>query len=141
MIRQLGTVLAVGLLAGACVGHSQPAVRADAAQAGPPRTTVKNKRIKLDFASSLNPDCSSPGLPIVTVLEQPKNGTVKIGKSADFTNFTQDNQRWHCNVRKTPGVLIEYVPNRDFSGTDTLTVDAIYPDGAALQNRYDLIVR
>ncbi len=141
MIKQLGAVLAVGLVAGACVGHSQPTVRAEAAQVGPPRTTAKNTRIKLDFASILNPDCSSPGLPIVTVLEQPKNGKVKIAKSADFTNFAQDNQRWHCNLRKTPGVLIEYVPNRDFSGTDTLMVDAIYPDGTALQNRYDLIVR
>lgn len=105
------------------------------------RTTFQNKPLVLNFVSLLNADCSSRTLPVAQIVEDAKNGIIKTQVAKDYTNFPTYNQRAECNKKKSPGLQIEYVPSRDFVGTDTAVVDIVYPDGTVLRNRFNLIVR
>src|SRR5262249_18581305 len=94
-----------------------------------PRVVALDHKIEIDFIYAINADCSSVGLPIVRVLEQPRNGNVAVENGTGFSNFAADNQRYECNKRKSEGVSVVYDPRPGFTGTDSIELDIIFPRG------------
>jgi hypothetical protein len=105
------------------------------------RFVAADQKLQIGFVYALNPDCSSIGYATVNVLERPKNGKVSVENGTGFTNFPQNNPRYECNKHRTDGVSISYEPNEGFTGTDSVTVDIVFPYGNATKRHYSIDVR
>ena len=51
------------------------------------RTVPSGKNQGFDFLASVNPDCSSIGMPTVPLLEKPDYGVVTTDKAKDFRSL------------------------------------------------------
>jgi hypothetical protein len=105
------------------------------------RTIPADQRRRIDIFYWLEPDCSSPELPQVRVIEQPANGKLTVERGTGFTNFPQSNPRFECNKRKSDGVSVIYQPNAQFTGKDSITVEIIWPSGQSFKRRYAIDVK
>jgi dienelactone hydrolase len=99
----------------------------------PPR--VVQKTVRMNVASSLggffavNPDCSSKGLPMVSISEAPTHGTVVVGPRAQHPAFPPGNPYATCNAAMVPAIGLTYTPVPDYSGGDRLTIEETTVDG------------
>jgi hypothetical protein len=105
------------------------------------RAVAADQKLRLDFFLSINPDCSSMGFSTVRIVEPPKNGNLTIENGTGFTNFPQGNVRYECNKRRSDGVLLQYEPNAGYTGTDSLTVDVVFPSGNSSRRHYSIAVK
>ncbi len=105
------------------------------------RAVAADQKLRLDFLYSINPDCSSIGFSTVRIIEPPKNGRLTVENGSGFTNFPQGNLRYDCNKRRSDGVVLQYEPNPGFVGTDSLTVDVVFPSGSLSQRHYSIAVK
>jgi len=65
------------------------------------------------------PDCSNnPGPMAVPIVSKPASGTVQM-----VILVTDVAASATCPARKIPSVALVYTPNKDFSGSDSVTVD------------------
>ncbi len=90
---------------------------------------------------SINPDCTSAGIPTTKILEAPKHGTITFVQESGYTNFAKDNQRFECNKQKSPMVKIIYTSNPDFVGSDSTKIMTIYPGGTFRNETYEITVK
>jgi hypothetical protein len=90
---------------------------------------------------SVHPDCSSAGLPVIRITGSPAHGAVSLRSGSDFPNFPASNPRYRCNLRRVPSTQILYTPQPGFTGSDYLTTDIIFPDGASRQSNYSITVK
>lgn len=104
------------------------------------RTAAVDQPLQVDFLYSLNPDCSSIGVVSVRTIEEPKHGKLTIGEGSGFSSFPQDNPRQACNRRRSEGMLMYYRPEPGYLGSDSVTVDIIYGDGASRKRHYAIAV-
>jgi hypothetical protein len=99
----------------------------------PPR--VVEKTVRMDSATSLggffavNPDCSSRGLPRVTIAEAPSHGTATVGPRDLRPSFPSDHPYAACNAAMVPAMGVIYTPLQGYSGGDRLTIEEITVDG------------
>jgi hypothetical protein len=105
------------------------------------RTVAADQKLRLDFLYSINPDCTSIGFTTVRVLEQPKHGKIAIENDAGLTNFQASNPRAECNKRRSDGVAVIYEPEPGYTGTDSISLDAISPSGVLSKRHYAIDVR
>jgi hypothetical protein len=77
----------------------------------------------------------------VRIVESSKNGNVTFEKGSGFPNYPADNLRSKCNVSAADGQVIFYMPEPGYVGSDSVTVEIIYPDGAARTRRYAIEVK
>jgi hypothetical protein len=105
------------------------------------KTVVAGKPFKLHWASSTNPDCSSAGDVVIRVVSPPSNGSVAIGRGGVFPNFPELNLRSACNRRRVPGTIATYTAQRGYTGSDSVSLEVIYPSGETRQASYSLMVR
>jgi hypothetical protein len=105
------------------------------------RTVAADQKLRLDFLYSINPDCTSIGFTTVRVLEQPKHGKIEIENETGFTNFPARNPRAECNKRRSDGVAVIYEPEPGYTGTDSISLDAISPSGFLSKRHYAIDVR
>ncbi len=104
------------------------------------RTAVVDQPLHVDFLYSLNPDCSSIGVVSVRTIEEPKHGSLTISEGSGFSSFPEDNPRRACNRRRSEGMLMYYRPGAGYLGSDSLTVDIIYGDGASRKRHYAVAI-
>jgi len=71
------------------------------------RVVPSDQKRRIDFIYWVQPDCSTPDLPSIRILEQPRNGKLAIERGTGFTNFQQSNPRFECNKHKSDGVVLE----------------------------------
>ena len=90
---------------------------------------------------TLNPDCSLVGYPSAKLVSAPSNGTVTVFKGAAFPVYESVNLRSACNRRRVPGTLVEYRPRRGFTGSDSFTVNVIYPAGYERNDTFNITVK
>ena len=90
---------------------------------------VSGRPLKLAFANSTNPDCSTVGRPTIRLTRAPEHGRVTITHAADFPNFPVTNIRNVCNRRRVAGAAINYVSQRGFVGTDYVQAEIISVTG------------
>jgi hypothetical protein len=122
---------------------TQPPAATTTSSSGPRTmnlTTTSSTRLRVAFQSALNPDCSSLGETVVRIVTPPAHGTVAVESGNGFTAYASTNQRYHCNEKPTPGKFIYYKSNHGYMGSDTLTYQTIYPDGALQQDVVNLTV-
>jgi uncharacterized protein DUF3857/transglutaminase superfamily protein len=100
-----------------------------------------DQQLRLSFFYSLNPDCTSMGYTAVRVVEQPKHGKIKVEQGTGFASFPNSNVRSECNKRRSEGVIVTYEPEPGYTGTDSVDLDAIFPEGSLAKRRYAINVR
>jgi hypothetical protein len=61
---------------------------------------VSGLPLKLDFAYSTNPDCSSIGRPTIRLSRAPEHGRVTFTQTTDFPRFAASNIRSQCTGRR-----------------------------------------
>src|SRR3954451_21550292 len=103
------------------------------------RTVVAGQSHKLAHFVSVNPDCSSRGMPHIKIIGAPKNGRITLIRAVDFSagfsgNYTQ------CNSQRINGLTASYTAQRSFSGSDAARLLVIYPSGNTRQIAYSLAV-
>jgi hypothetical protein len=105
------------------------------------RYMVAGQTLRIDFITSINPDCTSVGYATVRPTNQPQHGTLKIENTTGFTTFPADNIRAECNKRRSDGVALTYEPEADYTGSDTIDVDVIFASDSFRKIRYAIEVR
>jgi hypothetical protein len=105
------------------------------------KTVAAGTTLRLVFASSVNPDCTSRGLNTIRVTQPPVHGTARAEKAKDFPRFPPSNVRVACNTTKVPGMTLLYTPEPGFVGSDYLVFDTISPDGADREFRVALTIK
>ena len=68
------------------------------------RTVPSGKNQRIDFFASVNPDCSTIGLPTVRLVDGPSDGVITTDKAKDFMSFPRSNVRFKCNGRRVAGL-------------------------------------
>lgn len=105
------------------------------------RTVVNGKTIQLYFFASINPDCSSRGMPTINVTQQPQHGRVRVTRGNDFVTFPESNVRSVCNRRRVSGVGLHYTAQRGYVGPDSVGAEIISPSGGYRRGTFNVNVR
>jgi dienelactone hydrolase len=96
---------------------------------------------RLNFVRSVNPDCSSRGMPKVWLVQAPAHGAATVAPRSDFPRFPANNPLATCNAVRVPGQAVEYAPTPGFSGADSLTFETITLDNRDLVFRVEITVK
>jgi hypothetical protein len=98
-------------------------------------------QLRVLWAYSLNPDCSSLGQVVVRVTQQPQHGRIAVRNGHAFPTFASSNSRSVCNTRRVPGVEAYYQAPAGFTGFDSVGFEAIFPSGSYQQITRNIQVR
>lgn len=105
-------------------------------------SVVSGARERIDFITSLNPDCTSPGYVTVRVITPPVHGELTTERGFDYSAYPTGNQRYQCNLKKSPVVNIYYKSSPGYVGSDTATIEQVSPIIAvARTSTYTITVR
>jgi hypothetical protein len=102
---------------------------------------ISGRPLKLGFANSTYPDCSTVGRPTIRIIRAPEHGRVTVSQTRDFPSFPVSNIRSECNRRRVSGAAIYYVSQRGFVGTDYVDVEVIFAGGELRQRSFTINVR
>src|SRR5882757_10283400 len=82
-----------------------------------------------------NKDCSPNGMPTVKISGQPAHGAAKLsaGPITIGTNRTNPGQD-QCRGKEMTGVVLNYLSNPEFVGTDTVTYTVTLNGGTSYTN-------
>lgn len=106
-----------------------------------PKFAVSGQPQRLNFFTSLNPDCTLKGLATVRVLSAPNHGQLTVVQGSDYSSFPADSQQYVCNTKKTEGVVVTYVSAPGYFGADAATIEAIFPGGGHKTYEYAISVK
>ena len=132
-LARLRTHLLLALLAGAA--GLGPAL------ADETRIVPSGANQQIDFFASVNPDCSSPGLPTVRLIDGPQAGTITTDKGRDFMAFPRGNIRSACNKRRLVGLKMFYRAPKGFMGMDHVRILVISASGTGREASYAIQAR
>ncbi len=105
------------------------------------RVAVRDQKLRVATLYDLNPDCSPIGIPAVRILEPSKNGAVTFEKGTGFPTYPANNSRAKCNANGVDSEIIFYMPESGYMGTDSVTVEILYPAGNSVMRRYTIEVK
>jgi len=106
------------------------------------RFVASGKKIRLDFAYAVNPDCSPvEGSIEMKTTTEPAHGTVEIVSGDGFPVFAKTSVRFKCNEKKTRGSFITYKANEKYVGSDKFVILILYPSGYAREVSYNVNVK
>ena len=109
-----------------------------AARADETRIVPSGSNQQIDFFASVNPDCSSPGLPTVRLVDGPSQGAITTDKARDFLPFSHGNVRAVCNRKRVAGVKLFYKSAKGFMGMDHVRILIISAAGTGREANYDI---
>jgi len=95
---------------------------------------------RIGFAYSVHQDCSVTDLPLVQVIERPRNGRVAVERGTGPVSFPKNNPYSVCNGRISNGLVVSYEPDPRFIGLDVITIQVVFPNGNSMQRRYTIEV-
>jgi dienelactone hydrolase len=110
----------------------------------PPRSVQKT--VHMDTSTALggffavNPDCSSRGLPKISISEAPAHGTAVVGPRDQHPAFPPSSPFAVCNAATVPAMGVTYTPVPGYFGGDELTIEEITLDGKHQVFRIELKV-
>jgi hypothetical protein len=87
------------------------------------RTIVSGERQRIDFYVALNPDCTPQGYVTVRIVTPPVHGELTTERGVDYPNYPKANQRYQCNLTKSPLINVYYKSNPGYVGADTATIE------------------
>lgn len=111
------------------------------AQAAETRIVPSGVNQQIDFFASVNPDCSTPGLPTVRLIDGPQAGMITTDKARDFMTFPRGNPRSACNKKRVAGVKMFYRSPKGFMGTDHVRILVISASGSGREADYAIQAR
>ena len=124
---------------------TQAAATAQQQQPGAPITArevaASGVPLLADFLVYVNPDCTSAGLPQVSLASAPSHGSVTITRTEEYPNFAATNQRYECNKKRMPGMVAHYTSTKGYVGTDVFALSIISPAGIPIEHAIFLTVR
>ena len=94
----------------------------------------------VDWALSINPNCSSEGAVTYVLRQAPSQGTVTFPKSERYPIFPATNLRSKCNDRQVPTSEVVYTSAPGFHGVDHFAAAVLFPTGQLLENVFDVTV-
>ena len=110
----------------------------------PPRVVERTVRMNvvtpLGGFFAVNLDCSSRGLPKVSIAEAPAHGTTVVGPREQHPSFPPGSPYASCDTAMVPAVGVTYTPVQNYSGGDRLTIEEITVDGKREVFRVELKV-
>jgi hypothetical protein len=95
------------------------------------------------FASyySLKLDCTPSGWQEVTLSKPPENGEAKLVEANAIINYTAPNPRVKCNGKSTRAMELQYTPNNEYKGNDSIEVELINEAGQRNTFTYNITVK
>jgi hypothetical protein len=105
------------------------------------RGAATGKEESVDYFLSISPDCSSNGYPDIRIVTPPTHGTISSRPGVGYSNFPKDNARAACNAKQIPVTYINYRSQPGFVGTDTATIEVLFPLGRLNTVDYAITVR
>jgi hypothetical protein len=105
------------------------------------KAALGGQEIRVWFAQFLDPDCSEHGAMQTQILQPPRHGQARVSEEPFYGNFPQNNVRYQCNTRKSPGRQVFYTSDANFHGHDKLVFQNATPDGRVRKWVVDIDVR
>jgi TonB family protein len=105
------------------------------------RTVASGERQRIGFFYTLNPDCTPAGYMTVRVITSPAHGELTAEQGVNYTNYPKENQRYQCNLKKSPVTDVYYKSNSGYLGTDSTLIEAASPTGTTITRIYTITVR
>jgi hypothetical protein len=94
----------------------------------------------VDNYYSVNPDCGNEGYPEIKVMQIPMHGTVAVENGDTYANFTKDNVRYECNMKKVASSQVSYESSPGFHGKDSFTIQVRFVNSRLKLVTYDVDV-
>ncbi len=116
-------------------------VAASSAADAASRVAASGKPLKLAQVYSAHPNCTPTGEITMRIVTPPEHGRVTIRKGRVFSNFSEANPRSVCNRRGVTGYEAIYTSARGYTGSDSVTLEAIYPNGSYKKGYFSIDVR
>lgn len=126
-----GLVVAFGILVFSPAAHAQSASK----------VALSGAQIVLGQVASVNPDCTEAGRPVVRVTQSPEHGRLIISNASVFPYFRNYNPRSECNWRRVPGIVVKYVSERGYTGSDSAVLEAFFANGTSRSQSFNIMVR
>jgi hypothetical protein len=98
-------------------------------------TVVSGERQRIDFIFALNPDCTTAGYATVRIISPPVNGELTTEPGVDYPAFSKENQRYQCNLKKSPVINVYYKSSPGYVGADTATIEWTDPSVSTARTR------
>lgn len=105
------------------------------------KVAATGQKIRLDFAHSLNPDCTPSGKVTIRLIKDADHGRVVSPPAHEFPRIAKSSTRSVCNARRVHGNMVSYISERGFVGTDYVTVEYYFPSGTMARRNYTIQVR
>jgi RecJ-like exonuclease len=105
------------------------------------RFVASGAKQRIDFYTSVNPDCSATGDVTVRVTKQPEHGTVETVTTTHYPRYAKENVRSNCNQHKVKGTLVNYKAAEKYTGSDEFDLLILYPGGFAREHHFNITVR
>ena len=99
---------------------------------------VADNTLIIGHFASVNPDCTSSGKTFVRVSRPPSHGSVTMKEGIGFSHFENKPQ---CDSTKLPGVTVDYLPERGFTGSDEFVLDVINQTGYEGLASYSITIK
>ena len=112
-----------------------------AAAADEARTVPSGTNQRIDFFASVNPDCTSIGIPTIRLIDGPSHGVVTTDKAKDFLAFARPNPRFKCNRRRVAGTKLFYQSETQYLGIDRVRLLIISGSGSEREATYVIQVK
>lgn len=90
---------------------------------------------------SLKLDCTPSGWQEVTLSKSPENGEAKLVEATTIINYTAPNPRTKCNGKSTKSMALQYIPNKGYTGSDSIEVELINEAGQRNTFTYNITVK
>ena len=105
------------------------------------KAALPGQEIRVWAAQSLEPDCTEHGSMQTDVLEAPKHGQARVSQDPFYSNFPENNVRFQCNTKKSPGKQVFYTSDPSFHGHDKLVFQNATSEGRVRKWIVDIDVR
>ncbi len=120
---------------------AQATTAAPGAQSSRYHVTRPGVPVKVRWYYSMQPTCVSLGRPVVNLVSGPQGGQVYSRGAMEFPTYPATNVRFACDRRRAAATDVMYRPRPDFLGSDSFTVEVVFPDGMARQDTFAVSVR
>jgi hypothetical protein len=135
-------VVSLAAVAGGCAQSTAGQARsAPSSFSSLQKFAVSGTPQRLDFFSSVNPDCTLKGLPVVRLSAAAQYGRITIDEDDGYPTFPMNSPYAPCNRQRIRGLAVSYVSNAGYTGSDSASVESIFPGGNYKAVRYSIVVK
>ena len=129
------------LLAACAPGPAAPIESPAAAIPAIQRAAYTGTRQRIDFLTTVKPDCSYMGPSTYQFPTRPQHGVIDFKQAEEPPAFLQSSIFFKCNDRRVRGAILHYTPDKGFSGVDSFTMEWISPAGLIYRRQYEVTVK